>query len=63
MKRMLQKLIEKHFDIDAFQEAIGEEIKSRIDYDSIACSLLDRYEDEFAEQSVNAAEEYIPYLD
>ena len=40
-----------------------EEIADRIDYSSIAQSLLDRYEDEVVGATVDCAEEYIAYLD
>ena len=62
MKRTLARIIESAFDLDEFKEALEAEVAERIDYSSIAASVLDRYEDEFASSCVDAAEEYISCL-
>ena len=62
MRKAISRIIESAFDLDAFKEALEEEVSDRIDYSSIAASVLDRYEDEFAQASVDAAEEFISCL-
>ena len=63
MKNLLFKIVESQFDLDEFKSALTEKIAERLDYSSLAASVLDRYEDEFVQVSVDAAEEFLPLLE
>ena len=63
MKNLLYRIVESQFDLDEFRRALEEEIVERLDYSSLATSILDRYEDEFAQVSVDAAEEFLSCLE
>ena len=63
MKNLLYRFVESQFDLDEFKRALEEKIVERLDYSSLAASVLDRCEDEFAQVSVDAAEEFLSCLE
>ena len=63
MKNLLFKIVEAQFNLDEFKRALEEKVAERLDYSSLAASVLDRYEDEFAQITVDAAEEFLPLLE
>lgn len=59
MNSLLRKLIENALDLDLLEEKMQDSIAESIDYEDLACELLDHWQDEIQSMAVEVAKDLL----